>query len=65
MQVCAKCGAILLEERSPRERTIKTLRLMADDLEKGCGGFNFLVGYDFTNLLYDVEVGKAIRAVTT
>lgn len=64
VRVCVKCGAILLERCNPREQTIKTLRLMADDLEKGCDGFNFLVGYDFTNLPYDVEVGKAIRAVT-
>jgi len=49
---------------TPRMKTIKELRNIADDLQSGYGGFNFLVGYDFANLDYDIEVGKAIRAVT-
>lgn len=35
--------------------TIKTLRMIADDLEKGYGGFNFLVDTNFTKLIQDIN----------
>lgn len=31
-----------------RKETIETLRRIADDLEKGCNGFDWLIGFDFT-----------------
>jgi hypothetical protein len=31
-----------------RENTIAELREIADDLERGCGGFNWLIGFDFS-----------------
>lgn len=31
-----------------RVNTIRELRMIADDLEKGCSGFNWLIGFDFT-----------------
>jgi len=34
--------------KNSREKTIQTLRMIADDLEKGCGGFEWLIGFDFT-----------------
>jgi len=34
---------------TPRDQTIKQLRMIANDLEKGCGGFRFLVGVDLSS----------------
>ncbi len=31
-----------------RKETIETLRRIADDLENGCNGFDWLIGFDFT-----------------
>lgn len=31
-----------------RKETIETLRRIADDLERGCNGFDWLIGFDFT-----------------
>ena len=48
---CKFCGGKMSPQGlvvTPRDETIKQLRMIADDLEKGCGGFNFLVGCDLT-----------------
>ena len=42
-----------------RKETIATLRAIADDLEKGCDGFDWLVGFDFTGG-YQVELKTEI-----
>jgi hypothetical protein len=44
-----------------RAEAIKNLRMIADDIEKGYGGFNFLVGYDFVNLPLDIISGESKR----
>ena len=35
--------------------------MIADDIEQGFNGFDFLVGYDFINLPFDVEAGEQKR----
>src|SRR5690554_3241253 len=48
-----------------REKTIQTLRMIADDLERGCNGFDWLIGFDFTggyqmSLQAEIEKLKAL-----
>ena len=43
---------------------IKNLRMIANDIENGFDGFNFLLGYDFCNLPFDIEEGKNRREKT-
>ena len=35
-----------------RTNTIKQLRMIADDIEKGCGGFNYIIGVDLASSYY-------------
>ena len=44
-----------------RSKAIKNLRMIADHIEQGFNGFDFLVGYDFINLPFDVEAGEQKR----
>lgn len=37
-----------LSNKNRRLNTIKTLRMIADDLECGCNGFDWLIGFDFS-----------------
>ena len=39
----------LNEDAKARQKTIRQLRMIADDLEKGCGGFNRLIGVDLAS----------------
>lgn len=41
-------GKSELSVKSDRQETINTLHRIADDLEKGCNGFDWLIGFDFT-----------------
>ncbi len=41
-------GTSELSKEADRRSTIKELRMIADDLEKGCDGFRHLIGFDFT-----------------
>ncbi len=48
-----------------REKTIQMLRMIADDLERGCNGFDWLIGFDFTggyqmSLQAEIEKLKAL-----
>lgn len=46
---CKICGGKMSPQGfvvTPRDETINKLRMIADDLEKGCGGFNFLIDCD-------------------
>jgi len=43
---------------------IKNLRMIANDIENGFDGFNFLLGYDFCNMPFDIEEGKNRREKT-
>lgn len=48
-RVCKKCGGHISPTGfnvTARQKTIRQLRMIADDLEKGCGGFNHLIGVD-------------------
>jgi hypothetical protein len=44
-----------------RAKAIKNLRMIADDLERGCGGFNYFIGYDFINITDDIINGENRR----
>jgi len=35
--------------------------MIADDIERGYGGFNYFVGYDFINITDDVLEGQRKR----
>lgn len=35
-----------------RINTIKQLRMIAEDIEKGCGGFDYLIGVDLASPYY-------------
>lgn len=38
---------LIINEKTERKKTIQALRNIADDLEKGCGGFDYLIGFDY------------------
>ena len=44
-----------------RAEAIKNLRMIADDIERGYGGFNCFVGYDFMNITDDIMEGQRRR----
>lgn len=44
-----------------RAEAIKNLRMIADDIEQGYGGFNFFVGYDFINISDDIMSAEKRR----
>lgn len=73
---CPFCGGRLIPvSRQSREDTIIQLRMIADDLEKGCGGFDSLVGIDLAALASEIgtmrndgltdQEGRAMDALIT
>jgi hypothetical protein len=44
-----------------RAAAIKNLRMIADDIKRGYGGFDYFVGYDFINITDDVLEGQRKR----
>lgn len=49
---CKTCGGHMSPQGfvvTARDETIRQLRMIADDLEKGCGGWAFLIGVDLVN----------------
>lgn len=44
-----------------RAKAIKNMRMIADDIERGYDGFDFLAGYDFINLPFDISEGEKRR----